>query len=629
MARIKIANQYGPGEAADDIFRAFLMYSANARLSMAKDEQQYFANLSRLVGESAQYNGSLLDENDPNSMTDWQYLEYEIGEATSIYCNGDIKNCYGDAMGEPQGQLVGILNTAFRKNKMIWDNTQDWIEKYAGTDGWMDKIEKYQKSYTGKDGTKGATDILSEIANYRKEKDGAFRQTVVAEQNETLEELNNWVRQAAYTGLMDMTPGDPLLDYIVAPYDSGIDPKIGPDGMPTNPEFIEHVKEYQKNAHLTAAIELLKMGQTEPSKVEHNKWIAEIEQRGKDQIADMQQEEQDRVDWVNDAIAEKNKVQLQYDKDIDTQIGFLKTNELNVKSDSGSMVFDPEFKESIQSYITGTEFEVGSINIDNVGGAKRLIARNLAKWMDEYSRGDTNASWVTAYNNVAKINDGLPDDKKLAHGDLNVMAVNAFFGPMSDTDVGSMVQGKLTPLLPFGIGGTGMDFPGTFDKEDRAQEYMLQTYKVWSLMNEMEHDDALRVDISAGTTPSTATSQDPGGFLTVNKNQYINTLPQDTSNVSPPPIISNPIDSLLQQQNDSTWTGAYNPNDKQQAAMMRGMEKFHDWNQVVAHRKMIINHLDEDPMVPRPEAVWQEYYSNYLDSMSVYESLEDYLKAGE
>ena len=48
MSRIKIENQYGPGEAADDIFRGFLQYSANARLAMEKDEQQYFANLSSL-----------------------------------------------------------------------------------------------------------------------------------------------------------------------------------------------------------------------------------------------------------------------------------------------------------------------------------------------------------------------------------------------------------------------------------------------------------------------------------------------------------------------------------------------------------------------------------------------------
>ena len=127
MARIQIANQYGPGEAADDIFRAFLQHSANARLAMEQDEQQYFTNLSNLVGNSAQYNGSNIDENDPNSMTDWQYLEYELGEASSIYCNGDMNNCYDDAMGEPQGQLVGILNTAFQKNQKVWFNTQDWI----------------------------------------------------------------------------------------------------------------------------------------------------------------------------------------------------------------------------------------------------------------------------------------------------------------------------------------------------------------------------------------------------------------------------------------------------------------------------------------------------------------------
>ena len=80
MARIKIENQYGPGEAADDIFRAFLQYSANARLAMEKDEQQYFTNLSNLVGQSAQYNGTTLDGT-KGGTTDWKFLEEELKEA--------------------------------------------------------------------------------------------------------------------------------------------------------------------------------------------------------------------------------------------------------------------------------------------------------------------------------------------------------------------------------------------------------------------------------------------------------------------------------------------------------------------------------------------------------------------
>ena len=632
MARIKIENQYGPSEAADAMFRAFLQLNANARLAMEKDEQQYFANLSSIVAQSSGYNGSKIDD-DPNSMSDWEYTEYELGEAASIYCNGNMENCYDDAMGEPQAQLVGILNTAFQKNKLIWTNSQDWIEKYAGDGGWMDKIQSAQRSVAGKEGTKGATDLLSEIANYRKEKDNAFRADVLAEQNKTLQELNEWVRQASYMGLLDMTPGDPTLDYIIPPYEAAaadperLNPKIDPmTGMPTNPLFIEYAKEYAQNAHLTAAVELLKMGQTKESDVEHKKWISGINERAKKQAEDLLADEQTRVDNLNDALAKKNETQLQYDKDIDTQIGFLKTHELSIRSDSGAMKFDPEFKKSIQSYIEGSEFEVGSINLDNVGGAKRLVALNLAKWMDEYSRGDTNRSWISTYNNVAEINPNL------AQADLNVMAVDAFFNPMPDTDVALMVQGKITPWFPIpGLGGTGMDFPGTGEKETRAEEYMLQTYKVWNEMNKMANDPDLKADPSAGTSTSTVDSQDPLGAITLNKGQYINTMPLDTSNVTPPPIITNPIDSLLSQgwADDSTYTAPYDSTDTQQAAMMRGMEAFNDWNQVVAHRKMIVNHLDKDPMVARPEAVWHEYYSNYLDSMHVYENLEDYLKAGE
>jgi len=629
---IKLQPQYGPGDLADQIsdnfFRAFMQANANAMMEMQGDEVQYFNNLSTMVTESKGYSGQLL-YGDSKDMTDWDFLRSELGEAVSIYCNGDVQNCHDNALEEPQGKLIGILHTNFQKNEKIWKSSQDWIEKFAGNNGWMDKIQKYQRSYDGKEGTKGAGDILTEMVNFTKHKDNVLRENSAKEAAGAIKGLVDWIREASYIGYMDMSPGNPVLDYIVPPYESGIEPVL-PGGIP-NPLYEEHAKEYAENAHLTAAIQLLKLGQTEPAGVEHAAWLRGIEKRAEKQARASQQKETDRVTAVNDALATRNELQLQYDKDIDTQIGFLKTHELNIRSDSGAMKFDPEFKGSIQSYITGTEFEVGSLNIDNIGGAKRLMALNLAKWMDEYSRGDTSESWINTYNNVAAINSALPADKQLARSDLNVMAVNAFFGTMADTDVSSMVQGSMRPFLGkwFG-GGLGMDFPGTGQKETRAEEYMLQTYKVWSKMNEMQLDPKLRVDISTLTPTTTVDSQDPLGAITIDKGQYLNTIaPDDTTKVDIPPIITNPIDSLLQQQNDSTWTGTYDPSNKQQSVMMRGMEKFNDWNQVVAHRKMIVDHLNKDPMVARPEAEWAEYYSNYLDSMYVYENLEDYLKAGE
>ena len=627
---IKLQPQYGPGDLADQLsdnfFRAYLKANANAALEMQKDEVQYFDNLSNMVTQSQGYSGKKLF-GDPNDMTDWEFLESELGEAVSIYCNGDLQTCYDNAMEEPQGQLVGLLHTNFQKNLKIWENSQDWIEKFAGDQGWFDRIDKLQRSYDGKEGTKGAEHILKEIVNFRQKKDNVLRKHSSDEAEKAIEDLTNWIREASYIGYMDMTPANPVLDYVVPPYELGIDPVL-PGGIP-NPLYEEQAKLYADNAHLTAAVQLLRLGQTEAAGAEHASWLRGLDERAKKQQDAIDQKEQDRVDWVNDAIAKKNETMLKYDKDADTQIGLLKALELSIASDSGALKFDPEFKESIQSYIQGTAFGQGAVNLETLPDFKRQIARNLAKWMDEYSRGNTHSSWIKTYNNVAKINDDLPDDRKLAHGDLNVMAVNAFFGPMADTDVSSMVEGSIRPPLPFGMGGIGMDFPGIFGEEDRAEEYMLQTYKVWSLLHQMENDPDLKVDFSAGTSTSTVDSQDPLGAITLNQGQYINTLPPDTSNVSPPPIINNPIDSIITQQTDSSWSATYDPTNKQQSVMMRGMEYFNDINQVKAHRKMIVNHLDRDPMVPRPEAIWHEYYANYLDSIHVYENLEDYLKAGE
>ena len=154
---IKLQPQYGPGDLADQLsdnfFRAFLQANANAQLAMQKDEMQYFDTLSTMVNDSRGYSGKRLFGG-PNDLTDWEFLQSELGEAVGIYCNGNLQNCYDDAMEEPQGQFVGILHTNFQKNQKIWQDSQPWIEKFAGDGGWLDRIEKYQGSYDGRDGTK-------------------------------------------------------------------------------------------------------------------------------------------------------------------------------------------------------------------------------------------------------------------------------------------------------------------------------------------------------------------------------------------------------------------------------------------------------------------------------------------
>ena len=131
---------------------------------------------------------------------------------------------------------------------------------------------------------------------------------------------------------MDMSPANPVLDYVVPPYELDI-PSVLPGGQP-NPVYEEQAKLYADNAYLTAAIQLLRLGQVEPAGAEHAAWLRGLKDRARRQQESIEQEEQDRVDWVNDAIATRNESMLQYDKDTDAQIGLLKAQELKISSDS-------------------------------------------------------------------------------------------------------------------------------------------------------------------------------------------------------------------------------------------------------------------------------------------------------
>ena len=164
-----MAQRYGPGDAADDIFSSFLRANANYALHLEKEEAAYFSNLGNMVTASAKYNGTTLDGT-PDGMTDWQFGRFELEEAANIYCGGDLNSC-NDPGQDPQGRYIGIISKTFNENENIFNNTQAWIQQFAGPDGWVDRVEKYQEQFGNKQGTQGAIDLLNELGNFRKVKD--------------------------------------------------------------------------------------------------------------------------------------------------------------------------------------------------------------------------------------------------------------------------------------------------------------------------------------------------------------------------------------------------------------------------------------------------------------------------
>ena len=171
--------------------------------------------------------------------------------------------------------------------------------------------------------------------------------------------------------------------------------------------------------------------------------------------------------------------------------------------------YDVEFKKSRKNVIEGTDFGKGAINLDTLPSFKRLLAKNLASWMDKYSEGSTKNEWLSDHNRMREFNT-KGGELKVSESDLDIQAVEAFFGPSNDVEISKMVEGGSKYGL---LGDYGMDFPGhgiigTGATEENAEEYMLQTYKLWNILNNIESDE----DIQMPSVDNVVNPHDPHGY---------------------------------------------------------------------------------------------------------------------
>lgn len=652
-----MSQRYGPDQLADDMFTSFTKMAGNTILEYSKEEAQYFQNLTEMVNSSQGYNNTTLDGTD-DGMTDWEFGTFELDEAASIYCGGGLASCYDEGQGS-QGRFIGMLGTKFNKNKEIFNNTQQWIENFAGDGGWLDKIEKYQRSYTGKEGTGGAMEILTEIGNFRKEKDNMFKKGANDRYMEDVDALKDWIQQATALGQIDLSPGHPLLDYMESPFSPEVIKGFGgAEIFQKNPGWIQYYSDYAKDAELTNAVELLRLGDVQGSEAAHKRWMTGIDDRRAKQIKDLEElDDQIKADKQT-AIDEKIEAVEEYDKNWQTGIAQLGMLEQNLKGSKG-LAYHTDFKNATKQYFEGTALSKGALNEKTLPAFKNGLARNLASYM-QWAEGSAKKEWEADLKRLRKI---YPD---LSDTEIEIKAVDAFFGPMNSTQMLKMAEGEWGF---FGF-GEGMDFPdwgwfGSSTKEKNAEAYMSKTFELWKDLYNMENDPRLKTD---AIVPSSGTSVvDPMNMMNYkSNNKAVKThsiFKQDSvwNDMMGGDSINNVLDSLEQQQvvpQDTTninnpdagmvdeyvpplnaaLDGSSGDVDMNQDSIMKAvdrksrdvinlaLDKGMTPDQIEAARPLIIKYLKENTDTIRPEAVWYITYADYLDSADTYQDLEEYLK---
>ena len=619
----KIINQYGWDEFNDDMFRSFQKGLANYRLDLAKDEALYFENLGELVQQSRGYNNSQITE----YQTDWQYAEQELDEASNIYCADGLNSCYDSE--NPQGKLIGLLNTAFQKNKSIFNASQKWIKEFSEEGGWSDRIRKFQKSYDGKDGTQGIDSILTEIAEFRKAKDGVLSEYAIRELEEKKTELSNWIDVATFIGEFDQDPADPSLNFMLPPQvylkgEAG-QPQPGEDKQSYSDRINNYINRYTQEAQLTMAVENLRSGFTKKASQHHDAYMRGIDDRHNLMLANMLQEEKDKQNAIDAAIADKERALAEYDdRFLSTIAAGLNPLEMNLKGSKG-LDYDLRFKDATKYYLEGDKLKKGSLTLKTLPVFKRGLARNLANYMNLYSEGDAEISWK---EDVARMKEIFPN---LSESEQLTKAVDAYFGPMTETKVYKLTQGETGLFQDW-----GMDFPGWkgwFDlgneKEANAEEYMNAQVRVWKILYDMEHDKRF----SNQNLPQGG-AYDPMGMMntsqsniqsTSNQNNQVNKdAIKNLSALSASDSVGTPVDSLLNIQ-DPTQNYAPSPGDSSMRDVLEKLANagFTD-DQIIGMRQATMESMSKDGF-EFPEKIWHKAAEDYLNYKHLYTDYNDYL----
>ena len=420
---LDLRDKYTGEHLADDMWRSFMVGMSNYRMHLASEEQKYFENLLTMAQSSAGYNGSTVDGS-KDGITDWEFAEGEFSEAASIYCTDGLGSCYGEG-ASPQAHLVGLLYTGFNKQKAIFNASQEWVQEFAGDGGWADRVQKFQKAYTGREGTNAANEILTEMATFRKEKDSVLSGHAKSELERERQKLLDWVEQAASIGYFDKDETDPGLNYMLPPSEYE-ETEVGKQQQDETPQqyrqrLFEYESDYVKEADLTVAVKKLRLGDTAGARDAHGRYVRGIEDRHQDMIDGILADIESQDAAVQTAIDDKAAAIEEYDDRFQTTItGSLNTLEMNLKGSKG-LDYDNRFKGATKYYLEGSSLAKGALTEQTLPIFKRGLARNLANYMDLYSEGAAEDEWR---NDLARMKKLFPN---LSDTEIKVKAVDAYF----------------------------------------------------------------------------------------------------------------------------------------------------------------------------------------------------------
>ena len=601
----------------DRIFTNYLKARSNQAMFDAKEEAAYFEGLTQLVRNSSTYNGSTIDGTE-DGMTDWQFANSEMVEAIGLYCDGDPKNCYAEG-ADNQATMVGILNQALQKNKQIFDNTQIWVQQFTSEGGFLDKISKMQKSYDGQNGTKAAQEIAQDMADFRKKNDTTLSQANKNRLDQERQKLLNWITQATAMGRLDLDPTDEALNFMLQPE---VMFEENPEAYPNLEDQLKYRMDYAQEAELTIAVQKLQLGDTDGARSHHDSYVRGIEKRWNAEQERIKKQKEALI-AIEEGMMAKRDVKLEgYSDEYIENVAALKRLELDLEGRVG-LDYDKRFADAIKYKMEDTAVTkdlFASKNKDQIlKGHKDGFALNLASLM-QYAEGAIEDRWNDEIKNIRA------DNKNLSNREVKIRAVNNFFGPKTELQMSNIVEGKTGWWEDWGMDfpGWGWFKPGT--KEENSEEYMLQTFKAWKTLYNMENDPDLKAAAMINQTKSMTSAVDTHGFLNFikNKKKPLIDVPDDYD-----PYKGSKVDSLINQMGPDT-SGVSMIIDKkggdQGSVINMAMEKGINENEIVSSKELIVEKLAADGEL-QPNAVWHMVYEDYLNSADIYESLTDYLNS--
>jgi len=506
---MKDLDLYTAKDFGDDMWFAYRQYKAQVYLNLERDQAEHLNALEKMVREEAPYyKGEILDES--TGMTDFDYLSSELEIAKDIYCMGVA--CTDPGQDGP-GKLIGMLDRNFNKMHEIHLNTQDWLEKAAGEGGWMERIASAQSRFGGKEGTEDASAVYDALVKFRDEKDNMLRIEAAESLDKHIANLGKWVDLQSSIKIFDLPNAEGVYDDDVLNFAGPNDPN------------------YEENLNLFKAVERMRVGDIKKAEEYHDIWTKGYAARKKE---DRRLEKEDATRRKNEGIAKDaiiEKAWTDHDTNVRGAIEALDGLQSQAKEGRG---FDSKFVKSVQWYMPAIDWDKGSLNMNTVKERKGVVADNLTYWLDNNAWGDAYDDWQYAVKHARKIHvDPDTGDPLYADTIMKRLALEFYMLNKSESDVLNLAKGGqgMPWMAPFvkgeeTLGGfgelferEGMDFHGyglgEDTPEEAAEDYFVQTWKVWNALNSAENDPVLQ---AAPEGLASKNLNDPDGILGSNAN---------------------------------------------------------------------------------------------------------------